>query len=244
MSTTLPESATVVEFDRTAWTTAVRRVSEMAHAKLPEALHGRVERGTALVLHGAVHFEEDGHTCQVRASDGRWMQVNGTCQCEDAQYSSEHFCKHRLARGIYLRASEMMQDAGRHIQTMLTVEAVAEEPAADLPTKVPVQYVVMIQGKRYIRYAGLLYLAHQRGLVSLKARFISVTPELALAEAEATFADGKVFVEAADSTPTNCGAQVRQHYPRMALVRCKARALRDALNLGDLCTVEELSEGD
>ena len=231
MHTSVQTPTSIVQFDTAAWTTAVRRVSEMAHAKLPEALHGRVERGTALVLHGAVYFEEDGHTCQVRASDGRWLHVNGTCQCEDAQYSSEQYCKHRLAKGIYLRASELMQDTTRHIQTMLTVEAVAEEPPADLPTKVPAQYVVIIQGKRYIRYAGLLYLAHQRGLVSLKARFISVTPELALAEAEATFADGKVFVEAADSTPTNCGAQVRQHSPRIALVRCKARALRGARSI-------------
>src|SRR5712691_10447557 len=55
------------------------------------------------------------------------------------------------------------------------------------------------------RYAGLLFLAHERGLVSLKAHFISVTPELALAEAETTFADAKTYGACADSTPQNVG---------------------------------------
>ncbi len=91
----------------------------------------------------------------------------------------------------------------------------------------------------FVRYVGLLQLAHARGLLSLKARFISVTPELALAEAEATFADGRVFVEAADSTTANCGPQVRAHFPRMALVRAKARCLRDALNVSE-CSLEEV----
>src|SRR5207248_5144296 len=92
------------------------------------------------------------------------------------------------------------------------------------------------------QYAGLLALAHERGLVSLKARFISVTPELALAEAEAVFQDGRVFTEAADATPANVGPQVKAHYARMALTRAKARCLRDALNIS-MCTLEEL-EGE
>ena len=46
---TLPESAATIHFD-TTWTTAVRRVSELAQARLPEALHGRIQRATGLVL--------------------------------------------------------------------------------------------------------------------------------------------------------------------------------------------------
>ena len=49
---TIPESATTIQTDRVLWTDAVERVSTLAHAKLPETLHGRLERATALVLSG------------------------------------------------------------------------------------------------------------------------------------------------------------------------------------------------
>jgi hypothetical protein len=90
-----------------------------------------------------------------------------------------------------------------------------------------------------VSYAGLLFLAHERGLVSLKAHFVSVTAELVLAEAEATFADGKTYGECADSTPQNVGPTVKAHFPRLALTRAKARTLRDALNIG-IAALEEL----
>jgi len=82
-------------------------------------------------------------------------------------------------------------------------------------------------------------MAHERGLTSLSAHFISVTETLALAEAKATFADGKTFSECADSTPQNVGPTVRAHFPRLALTRAKARCLRDALNIS-VCSVEEM----
>ena len=55
----------------------------------------------------------------------------------------------------------------------------------------------------------------------------------------ATFADGRTFEESADATPGNVNAKIRPHFPRMALTRSKARALRDALNI-NLVAVEEL----
>jgi hypothetical protein len=102
-------------------------------------------------------------------------------------------------------------------------------------------HIVFLHGKPFVQYAGLLALAHERGLVSLKASFISVTAELALAEAEAVFADGKTFGECADATPQNVGPKIKAHYARMALTRSKARCLRDALNIG-ICALEELTE--
>ncbi len=122
----------------------------------------------------------------------------------------------------------------------------------DAPTDTPVEpqhgldprFITYLHGKPFLRYAGLLALAHERGLVSLKARFISVTAELALAEAEAVFADGKTFSECSDSTPGNVPPHIRPHFPRMALTRCKARVLRDALNIGSIVALEELGEGE
>jgi hypothetical protein len=76
------ESAPTVETHRLLFPDAVRQVSAIAQAKLPESLHGRLQRATALVLEGAVWLEEDGHTTQVRSTDGqRWYAVNGHCDC-------------------------------------------------------------------------------------------------------------------------------------------------------------------
>ena len=101
-------------------------------------------------------------------------------------------------------------------------------------------YLVTLHRRQFVRYVGLLLLAHERGLVSLKARFVSVTGELATAEAEATFADGRTFCEAADASPTNVGIQVKAHYPRMALTRSSmryARGIRVHLCRGDCSTI-------
>jgi hypothetical protein len=103
---------------------------------------------------------------------------------------------------------------------------------------IPPHFLVTIQGKPFITFHGLLHLAHQQGLLSLSARFISVTAELALAEATAMFHDGRTFTEAADSTPTNVNSRIKPHFPRMALTRAKARALRDGLNLAYVCAEE------
>ncbi len=107
------------------------------------------------------------------------------------------------------------------------------------PSHVPEQFITTIHGKQFVQYAGLLALAHERGLTSLVSHFIDVNAELALAEATAEFNDGRMFSECADATPDNVNQKVRAHFPRMALTRAKARCLRDALNIG-MTAVEEL----
>lgn len=84
-------------------------------------------------------------------------------------------------------------------------------------------------------------MAHTQGLTSLKADFITVTADLALAHAVATFQDGRAFEESGDATPANVAPRVKAHFARMALTRAKARALRDALNIS-MVSLEELAE--
>ena len=91
---TVTESAGTVQMHHTLFVDAVKQVSEIAHAKLPQALHGRLERATALVLHGGVFVEEDGST-QVRCTNG-WYSVNGHCPCPDAPRAQDGYCKHRV----------------------------------------------------------------------------------------------------------------------------------------------------
>ena len=47
---TVAESAGTIQMDHLLWPDAVQRVSALAHAKLPDSLHGHIERATALVL--------------------------------------------------------------------------------------------------------------------------------------------------------------------------------------------------
>src|SRR5205085_2568134 len=194
-------------------------------------LHERVTQAVGLVETGGVWVESEGTTAYVRSRShaDSFHAVNGSCHCEDAQYRAENgLCAHRLAVGLYRRAAELQAHP-----VLL--------PDAEAPAGIDPRFLVPLHGKQFVLYAGLLALAHERGLVSLKAHFTSVSSELALAVAEATFADGRVFVEAADASPANCGAQVRAAYPRIALTRAKGRALRDALNI-TMCTLEELGE--
>jgi hypothetical protein len=96
---TVTQSAGTVQMHHTLFADAVKQVSELAQAKLPESLHGRVQRATALVLHGAVWLEDDGSTCVVQCSNGRnWYPVNGHCVCPDAHKAPDGYCKHRVRR--------------------------------------------------------------------------------------------------------------------------------------------------
>src|SRR5262245_39519042 len=96
---TVAESTSTVETHRLLFPDAVRQVSAIAHAKLPESLHGRLERATALVLQGAVWVEDDGQTTQVKSTSGQgWYVVNGHWPCEDAPRAPQGYCKHRVRR--------------------------------------------------------------------------------------------------------------------------------------------------
>src|SRR5690349_19962964 len=80
------------------------------------------------------------------------------------------------------------------------------DPTTSLPeasTKVPAQYLVMIQGKPFIRFAGLLQMAHEQGLTALQEAWTYNDAELSLAHAVALFKDGRRFEGSGDATVTN-----------------------------------------
>ena len=210
---------------------ALHQVTELARTTLPASLHDRLGCAVTLVEAGHVWLEEDGQHAAVQSLDGaRWHAVNAACDCQDAAHRAEGgLCQHRLAVGLVRRAHELM-----HKPVVLPDE---EAP----PSGIDPRFLVHLHGKPFIQYQGLLALAHERGLVSLKAHFVTVTPELALAEAEAVFRDGREFAEASDATPGNVAPTVKLHYPRVALTRAKARCLRTALNIG-MVAREELGE--
>src|SRR5262245_49029226 len=224
-------AATMTTTQSLTWTDAVTRVSDLAHARMPAALHSTIERATALVLDGDVVFEEDGVHAMVRGSDGQtWYAVNGTCPCKGAEFAPDGLCKHKVGTMSYKRAAQL-----QHEPLTTTVEETTPAPA------IHPEFIVTIQGKRFVRFAGLLQLAQAQGLTSLHAQWTYNDAELSLATATATFADGRTYTEAGDASPSNTSRQVAAHFRRVALTRAKARVLRDAVGC-DLVAVEELGD--
>ncbi|MDP8951097.1 MAG: hypothetical protein M3N18_02470 [Actinomycetota bacterium] len=106
------------------------------------------------------------------------------------------------------------------------------------------EYMIERQGKRFVLYAGLLEEAHARGLRSIETELLQIpgaeNGEVAIARAVVRTEDGK-FTGIGDASPQNVGRMIAPHIIRMAETRAKARALRDAINVG-VASIEELGE--
>jgi hypothetical protein len=114
------------------------------------------------------------------------------------------------------------------------------------------EFMITRQGKQYVLFAGLLDEAHNRGLRGIDTELVQVpTPEngnvaVVKATVEMEGSDegqGRTFSGIGDASPENVGRNIVPHIIRMAETRAKARALRDAVNVG-ATALEELSDGD
>src|SRR5262252_11150728 len=96
---------------RVAFRTAVLQVADKAKLVL-EANASRIDKAVALVLNGFVEII-DGKCRVASQTNGKtiYHQVNGICTCLDFTQGKapNGFCKHRLAHGLYRRATEMVQ---------------------------------------------------------------------------------------------------------------------------------------
>jgi len=108
------------------------------------------------------------------------------------------------------------------------------------------EYMIERQGKRFVLYAGLLEEAHSRGLRSIETELLQVPDpgngEVAIVKAVVRTEDGK-FTGIGDASPENVNRNIAPHVIRMAETRAKARALRDAINVG-VTAFEELGGED
>lgn len=116
------------------------------------------------------------------------------------------------------------------------------------------EFIIERQGKQFVLYAGLLEEAHSRGLQSIETQILQLpSPDngnIAVAFARVTMndliaSDGgmddwqqKTFTGIGDASHENVAPIMRQHIIRMAETRAKARALRDAVNVG-VASLEE-----
>src|SRR5215211_5766030 len=109
------------------------------------------------------------------------------------------------------------------------------------------EFMITRQGKQYVLFAGLLDEAHSLGLRGIDTDLIQVPDEangnVAIVKATAEMEDDRRFSGIGDASPENVGRNIAPHLIRMAETRAKARALRDAVNVG-ATALEELSEGD
>ena len=109
------------------------------------------------------------------------------------------------------------------------------------------EFLITRQGKQYVLFAGLLDEAHSRGLRGIDTELIQVPNEgngnVAIVKATADMEDGRHFSGIGDASPENVGRNIVPHVIRMAETRAKARALRDAVNVG-ATALEELSDGE
>ena len=109
------------------------------------------------------------------------------------------------------------------------------------------EFLITRQGKQYVLFAGLLDEAHSRGLRGIDTELIQVPDDqngsVAIVKATAEMEDGSHFSGIGDASPENVGRNIVPHIIRMAETRAKARALRDAVNVG-ATALEELSDGD
>ena len=230
---------------RTAFREAVATVAENARAALPES-NGRVDKAVALVLAGDVTLHADGSaTVGSQTSTKTYTVTHGACDCTDYAKSPQQQCKHRISYGIHKRATALAKAQVEALDQPTWPEQAKAQPeltpAPPSTPTIPAWALVDIQGQAFVKYSGLLHMAHEKGLVSLSAHFISVTETLALAEATAEFTSGQTFSECADAGPASVNPKVAKHFARISLTRAKARCLRDALNLAHLVALEEAS---
>ena len=96
-------------------------------------------------------------------------------------------------------------------------------------------------------FQGLLDEAHSLGLKGIDTDLIQIPDEsngnVAIVKATAEMDDERRFSGIGDASPDNVGRNIAPHLIRMAETRAKARALRDAVNVG-ATAMEELSDGD
>ncbi len=111
--------------------------------------------------------------------------------------------------------------------------------------KLDEKFIMKIDDKDFVLYAGLLDVAHQKNLSSVDVELIQAPSEenkfTAICKATVKTVDGKTFTDIGDANPANCNYKIVKHIIRLSATRAKARAFRDMDNIG-MTALEELGD--
>ena len=111
--------------------------------------------------------------------------------------------------------------------------------------KLDEKFIMKIDDKDFVLYAGLLDVAHQKNLSSVDVALIQTPSEenkfTAICKATVKTVDGKSFTDIGDANPANCNYKIVKHIIRLSATRAKARAFRDMDNIG-MTALEELGD--
>jgi len=104
------------------------------------------------------------------------------------------------------------------------------------------KHIINIKGTEFIKFSGLLDLAHKKGLKKIEIidKNIDFENKTAYTIAIVYFENGTSFEGLGTATQENCNSMVSNHFGEMSHTRAIARALRVGLNVGATC-YEELS---
>src|SRR5438309_549126 len=125
---------------RAAWRAAVAEIAEKAKATLPDCA-GRVDRAVQIVLNHDVELLKDGKAKVASQSNGTvvYHLVNGECTCKDYAKAPSNWCKHRIAAGLYKRATALVQrKLAQHTNGTSNGHVAAPAPAPVQPAPEPV----------------------------------------------------------------------------------------------------------
>jgi hypothetical protein len=111
--------------------------------------------------------------------------------------------------------------------------------------KLDERFIIKIENKDFVQYAGLLDLGHQKGIAQIEVEPIQLPNQdngnFAICKAMVVSKNGESFTDLGDATPQNCSSKVSKHLLRLASTRAIARALRSFTNIGMTC-LEELAD--
>ncbi len=112
------------------------------------------------------------------------------------------------------------------------------------PLAIRPEFIVERNGKSFVLYAGLLDRAHAEGLKRITTKLLQIPSEensqTAICSAEVETERG-TFAGIGDASPANVARAMLTCTIRLAETRAKARALRDAVNVG-VAALEELGD--